>query len=259
MDKTLFTSPMVETFKVCRRAYHFAFGQTTNKVDTPKSEGVCKRFLLRALAEIDRGRLTNVNQVQKFMGINWPVDKLKGDDAVKAFLFSYKALTNYVLKPYRPKGAQVVGVALKVRARIPHARVYLEDNFDTILWYPAERKLEFVDYHLHSLKPFNEAWPAPSILVKQFLAERLRVRWPYEKLQLTFCKIAPQGFTQTSYTLDESLYKLHWPDLLKTIDDMKDPTDYQPHKGDHCTRCQFLQQCIAMPEVEESHHVYRTA
>jgi hypothetical protein len=85
------------------------------------------------------------------------------------------------------------------------------------------------------------------------------VRWPYEKLQLTFCKISPQGFTQTSYTLDESLYKLHWPDLLKTIEEMKDPGDYQPHKGDHCARCQFLQQCIAMPEVEETRQIYRTA
>lgn len=259
MDKTLFTAPMIETFNVCRRAYKFAFGQGSQPVEVSKSSSVCKRFLLKALAEVNRGRITTVQQVQKFMGQNWPADKLSNDEAVKAFLFSYKALIGYLQSPYKPQGAEVVGVDLKIRARIPHDKVYVEDTFDVILWHPQERKLEFVDYHLHPLKPFNHAWPTPSILVKQFLAERLHSRWPFEKLCLTFCRISPEGSTLTSVNLEESLYKVHWPELLKVIEEMKCPSDYHPHRNTHCNRCTFLSQCRSMSAEDPAVPVTRTA
>src|SRR5688572_15773063 len=223
MDKTLFTPAMIETFQVCRRAYQLAFEMVRDRPEAPTPGGVCKRFLLKGLAEINRGRLCTVNQVQKFTGTHWPSDKLKADEAVKAFLFAYKTLTNYVGKPYRPEGSLLAGVGLKVRARIPHNRVYLEDSFDLILWYPQERRLEFVDFHINPLKPFDEAWPPASILVKQFLAERLQCRWPFDKLSMTFCRVGTQGYTTNTIDLDEKLYRLHWTQLLKTVEEMKDP------------------------------------
>src|SRR5271167_312009 len=83
MDKTLFTPPMIETYRACPKAYHLAFGLARNTGETLNSKAVCKKFLLKALGEINKGRVTSVHQVQKFMGMHWPVDKLKADDAVK--------------------------------------------------------------------------------------------------------------------------------------------------------------------------------
>lgn len=257
MDRTLLTPPMIETFRVCRRAYQLAFVHTGEKPELTKS--ICKRFLLRALAEINKGRITNVNQVQKYLGQNWPVDKMGADEGVKAFLFVYKALINYVANPYRPEGGQAVGVSLKVRARIPHDRVYLEDTFDLIIWHPRKRKLEFVDFHVQPLKPFNPAWPSPSILVKQFLAERLQSRWPYDQLAMTFARITPSAVSPTSFNLDEGLYRVHWPELLKTIDDMKDPQDFAPHRSQMCNRCEFLAKCTAMGHAENPAIMQRSA
>jgi hypothetical protein len=248
---------MIETFKVCRRAYQFAFLKAGERPEPTSS--ICKRFLLKALAEINRGRVTTVNQVQKFIGQHWPVDKLSAEEGVKAFLFVYKALTNYVLNPYRPEGAQAVGVSLKVRARIPHDRVYLEDTFDLILWYPKQKKLEFVDFHIHPLKPFNPAWPSSSILVKQFLAERLQCRWPFEQLTMTFARLGPNGATPVSFTLDDGLYRVHWPELLKTIEEMKDPGNFAPHRSELCERCEFLAKCNAMGQFAEATPIYRSA
>lgn len=257
MNRTLLTPPMIETFRVCRRAYQMAFMKQSERSEPTSS--ICKRFMLKALAEINRGRAVTVNQVQKFMGQHWPVDKIGAEEGVKAFLFVYKALTNYVNNPYKPEGAQIVGVSLKVRARIPHDRVYLEDTFDLIMWYPKEKKLEFVDFHVHPLKPFNQAWPSPSILVKQFLAERLQCRWPFEQLVMTFARLGPGGATPVSFTLDDGLYKVHWPELLKSIDEMKDPQDFAPHRNPLCGRCEFLAKCTEMGHCESSEVMPRSA
>lgn len=257
MDKTLLTPPMIETFRLCRRAYQLAFVSPGDRIEPASS--VCKRFLLRALAEINRGRISTVNQVQKFMGQHWPVSRVGADEGVKAFLFVYKTLASFAAAPYRPEGAQVVGVGLKVRARIPHVRIYLEDTFDLILWYPNEKKLEFVDYHVQPLKPFNPAWPSPSILIKQFLAERLQCRWPFEQLVMTFVRMSPTGATPVSFTLDDGIYRLHWPELIKVMEEMKDPEEFPPHRGSQCTRCEFLARCNAMERQDSSSMISRSA
>lgn len=244
MDRTLFSPAMIETFRVCRRAYWFAFQQGQER--TEKTSVVLKRFLLKALAEINRGRIASRAQVQKFLGAHWPSEAVSGQDGGKAFLFAYKVLENFLSRPYRPKGAQLVGVNLKVRARVAHIRVYLEDTIDAIYWYPEEKRLELVDYHLHRLKPFDPTWPQASILVKQFLAEKLQTRWPYEKLSLTFCQISTSEIKPTTIDLDEALYRLHWPDLIKTIEEMKAPEHFAPHQSNICTRCDYLAQCNEM-------------
>lgn len=260
MDKTLITAAMIETFTACRRAYKLAFSATNlERIEGSNSSSICKRFLLKALADVNRGRLTSVSHIQKFMGQHWPVDKLKADEAVRTFLFAYKALTHYVNHPYKPDGSQVAGVGLKVRARIPHERVYIEDTFDLILWHPKERKLEFVDYHLHPLKSINPAWPSPSILVKQFLAERLQSRWPFEKLCLTFVKVGPHSITPTTFTLDESLYRLHWPHLLSVLQEMKNLEHNNAQCNPLCKRCQFIEQSLAKDCPPEATELSRTA
>ena len=103
--------------------------------------------------------------VQKYLGQNWPSEKLAAEDdlqgqerSIQAFRFVYRILRNYISNPYKPKGSEVCGVSLKVRARVPHSKAYLEDTFDLILWHPERRTLELVDFHLSPLKPFDPAW-----------------------------------------------------------------------------------------------------
>jgi hypothetical protein len=267
MDRTLFTPPMIETFRSCRKAYEFAFNDR-QEVERMKLSNLCKRFLLKALAEINRTRLTNVQQVQKFLGQHWPADRLNSDvnsatqeKNVQAFRFVYRVLCNYIAHPYKPELSETAAVNLKVRARVPHSKVYLEDTFDLILWHPHTKHLEFVDYHLHPLKAFDPAWPSASLLVKQFLAERLRTRWPFEKLSITFCQLLPDGIATTNIELDENVYRLHWPELLKTVEEMKNPAAFDPEHL--CRRCQFLSQCLpggaqeGCSQVQE--RIYRSA
>ncbi len=263
MDRTLFTSPMIETFRVCRRAYQFAFDG--NSVDKIRLSTLCKRFLLRALNEIHRGRVQNLPQVQKYLGQHWPTEKLasEGDSdqqekVVQAFRFVYRVLTQYIAAPYKPKGSESAAVSLKVRARVPHVKVYLEETLDLILWHPEKAMLEIVDFHLHALKPFDPAWPSPSLLVRYYLAQRLRARWPFQKLVFTFCQLQTDGITPISIEVDDALFRLHWPAMLKTLEQMKNPEDYAPHRSPLCKRCQFLTECVSMgyepkPVVTPSH------
>jgi hypothetical protein len=257
MDRTLFSPPMIETFRVCRRAYQFAFG--ASQVDKISMSALCKRFLLRALSEIHRGKVTSLPQVQKYVGQHWPTEKFneEGDadhqeKAVQAFRFVYRVLTNYVAAPYRPRGAEIGAVNQKVRARVPHLKVYLEETLDLILWHPDKAILEIVDFHLNPLKPFDPAWPTPSLLIRYFLADRLRQRWPFKKVIFTFCQLTTTGVTPVSIELDESVYRLHWPELLKTLEQMKNPDDYTPHRSPMCRRCQFLTECQAMDAREST-------
>jgi len=233
---------MIETFRVCRRAYQLAFIQSSESAEVKSAGAVCKRFILRALAEINRGRLTTVHHIQKFLGLHWPADTINQEECVKAFLFTYKTLIKYISAPYRPEAAQVVGVSLKVRARIPHNRAYVEDTFDLILWHPKERRLELVDFHIHPLKALDQAWPSPSLLVKQFLADRLRVRWPFEKLTMTFCRVSPHGFATAGVTADDVLYKAHWPSIVNTIEEMKSFESSPSHLTPAC----LCQRCAAL-------------
>jgi hypothetical protein len=255
MDRTLFSPPMIETFRVCRRAYQFAFG--ANQVDKISMSALCKRFILRALTEVHRGRLNSLPEAQKFLGQHWPTDKFaEGDEehqskAVQAFRFVYRVLTHYVSFPYRPRGSEVAAVSLKVRARVPHLKVYLEETMDLILWHPERATLEIVDFHLHPLKPFDPAWPTPSLLVRYFLADRLRTRWQFKKVLFTFCHLQTTGVTPVTIELDESLFRLHWPEVVKTLEQMKNPENYDPHRSAMCKRCSFLSECKAMDACGE--------
>lgn len=244
MHRTLFTSSMVDTFRTCKRAYMLASTQYRDGSVKGRLKSICKRFILRGLAEINRGRLVTVNQVQKFMGQTWPAEKMNSsigdkDKITRAFLFAYKALTGYVVKPYRPEGAQIVAVAQRVRARVPHLRVYVEDTIDLILWYPKERRLELVDYLVRPIPHMDPAWPTPEVLIKHYLAEKLKLRWPYEKLTISFVR-AGKEFQSASTQLDDRIFSVHWAELVKTLEAMKNSTDTPVQCSDDCETCATL-------------------
>lgn len=252
MDRTLFTPAMIETFRVCRRAYELAFLKT-REGGTMKLSTICKRFLLRAIAEVNRGRIKNPNEAQRYIGQQWNSLKIESNapedlqnKSVQAFRFSYRALLSYVSHPYRPAETEIVAVNTTMRARVPHAGVYLEDVFDLILWHPQDKTLEIVDYHLNPLKSFDPAWPAPSILIKQFLCEKLRSRLPFERIKLTFVHIQSQGQGIHSIELDESVYRLHWPSIVDTLGEMKSAKEFPPHVSEVCKRCELLSPCQSM-------------
>lgn len=261
MHKTLFSPSMIETFRSCKRAYELAFLNYSSGNSKTTAGVILKRFVLRALAEINRGRLVTVNHVQKYMGQHWPVERMNeqiGDReaGIRAFLFAYKSLTRYVTQPYLPDGAEAVAIALKVRARIAHVRVYVEDTMDLVLWYPNERKLEIVDFQLKPLKQFDPAWPLPSHLITHYLGERLKTRWPFEKLVMTQLRIGVEGYQTVSATLDESIFRLHWSELVSTLEEMKVA---KPENAKCCAGHEqgLCQQCQAVLPVVESSAVYR--
>jgi hypothetical protein len=237
---------MLEAYRACKRAYQLAYSGEGVASRASSASAICKRFILHGLCQINRGAVATPSQLQKFMGQLWPIDKLSDrpggkDSATRAFLYAYKTLLHYASAPYLPERAQVAAVALKVRSRVPNSRVYIEDVFDLVLWHAEERKLEIVLFHLKSMRGQAPQWPSPSTLVRQHLAERLKVRWPFDKLVLTMIKVAPGEMKESSTTLEESLYRLHWPEIVKSLEEMKDLTEVQPHEDGACPICRALE------------------
>ena len=246
MDRTLFSPSMLEAFRACKRAYLLAYSGEGVSSRAAGASAICKRFILRGLCQINRGLVSTPSQLQKFMGQHWPIEQLHDqpggkDSATRAFLYAYKTLLQYSATPYRPQGSQIGAVALKVRSRVPNSKVYIEDVFDLVLWHPEEKKLELVLFHLKPLRGQAAAWPSPSTLVRQHLAERLKVRWPFEKLVLTMIKVGPGEMRESSATLEESLYRLHWPEIVKSLEEMQDLTEVPGHDDAHCQYCQALE------------------
>lgn len=267
MDRTLFTPAMIETFKVCKRAYEYAFVKP-RAAGNPKLSTVVKRFLLRAFAEVNRGRITSVQEAQRYIGQQWSAIKGSETDgtsheSILAFRFAYKALTQYATRPYKPGGAEVVAVNMKMRARIPGSRVYLEDVFDLVLWHPQQQMLEVVDFHLKPIKPLDPAWPDTQVLIKHFLVAKLRTRYAFGRARYTFGHIQSQRVQLQSMELDESVFQIHWQELVKTIEEMKSPAQYPPEPSDICKRCEFSSPCLSSgcwsTKEERKDAIYRTA
>lgn len=239
MERTLFSPSMIETFRVCKKAYWLAFMPSTPR-RSPAT--IVKGFLLHGLAEINKGKITSQSQIQKFMGQHWPIDELNDqvggrDSATRAFLNTYKVLAKYLAHPYKPMGSEIVAVNTKVRSRLPGAKTYLEDTFDLLLWYPQEKRLEIVIFHLKALKTETPAWPSPSTLVRQYLTERLKLRWPFQKLTLTMHKIGLTENTISSRTLEEAPFQAHFPELVKSIEEMAGLQEEPSHEDPRCPYC----------------------
>jgi hypothetical protein len=266
MDRTLFSPAMIETFLSCKKAFDSAFVRDTENPKLANAHYLCKKFLLKAIAEINRGKITTVAQMQKYIGQNWPGDKFGPDNNekvqekhIESFRFIYRALTNYVSKPYKPKDGQIIGVNLKVRARVPHTKIYLEDTFDAIAWHKESKQLEFIDYHINPLKPFDLAWPKASFLVKHFLAERLHSRFPFQKLLFTFVQVQSESVTPNFVELDKNIVQLHWADLLKTINEMKASQNISYECKPSCKLCQLLDNSAVNETQEANHPLSRSA
>lgn len=246
MDRTLFSPSMIDTFRACKRAFELAVSTYTSQPSKRNVPSLCRQFVRKGIAEINRGKITSPGDVQTFMGRHWPLEQVEAcnadpDSVAKAFLFCYKILMSYARAPYRPDGAEVVAVALKARSRVAHVRVYLEDTFDLILWYPKTRHLEIVEYQLRSQKQLSSSWPTVSAQVKRFLCERLRVRWPFESVSITTLKMQPKGMNATNIMIDDSVFKAHFDDVVSDLESMKCPTDRGQHSNeDHCKYCQAL-------------------
>ncbi len=252
MHKTLYTPTMIDTFRACSKAYKLAFLQ--NDIESVSLSFICKQFLLRVVSQINKGKITTVSQLQKYMGQYWPADQLDSssnrEDVTKAFLYVYKTLLRYLAKPYRPAGSRIVGVALNIRARIPQAKVYIEDTFDLIVWYPNEQKLEFVDFTMQPLKNSDPAWPSTTVLVKKYLAEKLKSRWPYKKLSIRTERLGLQDYTPIITNTEESIFRLHWTELVKSLEQMQVLENQEMegkgskkalwHQSHECRHCQTI-------------------
>lgn len=270
MHRTLYCPDMIETFRTCRRAYELAYMGESSCQGPDKLAVICKHFILRALAQINKGRIATIPQVQKYMGQHWPADKmsevaLDKEMAARAFLHVYKTLLRYVGTPYCTPGAKIVGVALKVRARVPHVRVYVEDTLDLVLWYPAEQKLEFVDFQIQAPKTFDPAWPSTALLVKKFLAERLQTRWPFETLSIVSQRVGVNEYTPVRMNIEETTYRLHWSEVVRNLEEIKEfesqePKEYGVHPAGSCHHCKVLEtRCRKVMETNEEHSVSLSA
>ena len=251
MDRTLFIPLMLDTYKACQRAYElarsrFSGNSTVAKNGSQSMAAICKQFVRKGVAEINRGKITNNNQLQIFIGQHWPVDKMEKngfsqDQIARSFLYTYKTLLHYVRCPYLPDGAEVVATAQKVRAKVHPVKVYMEDTFDLILWYPDREHLELVDFRLKLPQKIYNSYPVPSLLARHFLANKLRIRWPFKTLSVSTVKLTPKGLFVSETELKEETFINHFDDLVRDLEKMKAPSKLDPHgPSDNCSFCNQL-------------------
>lgn len=251
MDRTLFFPFMLDTYKACQRAYElarkkFSSSNPNNGTNTRSLSSICKQFVRKGVSEVNRGRIKNNNQLQLFIGQHWPIDKLEKsgftqDQIARSFLYVYKTLLFYVRCPYIPEEAEVVATAQKVRAKVSPAHVYIEDTFDLILWYPEKQHLEIVDFRLKLPPNVYKEHPKPSLLARHFLANKLKVRWPFKTLSVTTIKLTPKGMHANEFDLCEDTFNNNWDDVVRDLQKMKSPTSTEPHNSsDHCSFCMAL-------------------
>ncbi len=247
MDRTLFSPSMIDVFRGCPLAFSQAFKRYTESGGGGSSlSSLTKSFVKRGLAEINRSQVTTVNQVQVFVGQRWPLEKLEkqginGDKVVRAFLFGYKTLYSYVRQPYRPTGAEVAAVSLKVRGRAATARVYLEDTFDLVLWYPVERHLEIVDFQIKVSKASPRKENCGSMVARHFLIKKLQTRWPYLSVSSTTVSLSETGKTIVRIPLNDEVLEREWQEIENDLGLMKVEREIPPHSvRDECDYCDAL-------------------
>lgn len=236
MDKTLFLPSMIEAFNLCRRSYFSSMksfgGKHEHSKEAANSQGLSllKKFVKRGIAQINRGKVSNSNHVQTFSGEHWPLDEMEKqnfneDQTTRLFLYSYKMLMSYVKNPYRPPGAHVVCVGQKLRVKVPGAKVYLEDTFDLVLWYPESRTAEIVDFRLRPSNIANLHSAGSYMLARQFLAEKLSSRLPFQKLVMTTCLLGQNSMQVESISVNQDALEQEgaWSSIVQNLVEMKSP------------------------------------
>ena len=59
------------------------------------------------------------------------------------------------------------------------------------------------------------------MLIKKYLAEKLQTRWPYKKLSINFQRLGLVDFPPMVVNLEESIYRLHWSELVQDLEQMQ--------------------------------------
>jgi len=261
---------MIEAFSLCKRSYIASmksFENRSQRVQNSNSQGISllKQFVKKGIAEINRQRVTSSHHVQAFSGECWPLEQmekqnLNQDQTTRLFLYSYKLLMSYVRKPYRPDGAQVALVGQKLRAKVPGAKVYLEDTFDLVLWYPDTRTIEIVDFRLRASSIANLNSASAYILARQFLADKLKSRMHFQNLVMTTCLMGQNSMQVESIRVEDS--NLHnesnWQMIVDSLTEMKSPTFSETSDLEEvapCDRpgCIYCNQSKSQDDDNESH------
>ncbi len=87
------------------------------------------------------------------------------------------------------------------------------------------------------------------MLVKKYLAEKLKTRWPYKKLSIRYERVGLQDYSPLITNPEESIYRLHWAETVKNLEDMQTlergqiennstKNLWQPH--DKCRHCDII-------------------
>jgi len=100
--------------------------------------------------------------------------------------------------------------------------------------------------------------PAPAVSIKQYLAERLKSRWLFEKLAFTQVRLGIQGIQTETTILENSIFKMHWPEVLKMLDEMKiADSSYQKFQNhnEHCQPCKILESNSAGRYIKSPNNV----
>lgn len=246
MDRTLFFPFMLDTYKACKRAYELARTRLATQPEKRSLASICKQFVRKGVGQINKGKIQNNNHLQLFIGQHWPVDKLEAcgftqDQIARSFLYTYKTLLHYLRCPYIPADAEVVATAQKVRSKVHRAGVYLEDTFDLVLWYPEKQHLEIVDFRLKLPNSILTEDPIPSLLARHFLANKLKVRWPFKTLTVSTVKLTPKALHVSEVELKEETFNNNWDEIVRDLESMKSPLDLEsltPHEN--CKYCSLL-------------------
>lgn len=246
MDRTLFFPFMLDTYKACKRAYELARTRLATQPEKRSLASICKQFVRKGIGQINKGKIQNNNQLQIFIGQHWPVEKLEKcgftqDQIARSFLYTYKTLLHYLRCPYVPADAQVVATAQKVRSKVHRAGVYIEDTFDLVLWYPEKQHLEIVDFRLKLPHRVSNQHPIPSLLARHFLANKLRVRWPFRTLSVSTIKVTPKALHVSEMDLPEETFNNNWDEIVRDLEKMKSPLDLDAQcSHDNCSFCSML-------------------
>ena len=245
---------LLDTYKACKRAFEIARTRFATQPEQRSLASICKQFVRKGVGQINKGKIQNNNHLQIFIGQHWPVDKLEKcgftqDQIARSFLYVYKTLLHYLRCPYIPADAEVVATAQKVRTKVHRAGVYIEDTFDLVLWYPEKEHLEIVDFRLKLPQRVVKSDPVPSLLARHFLANKLRVRWPFKTLSVSTIKLTPKALHVNEVELKEETFNNHWDDIVRDLETMKSPLDkdaLMPH--DNCNFCAMLGENVSPNE-----------
>lgn len=230
MKNNTINTAMIEIFNLCPRAYFLGL-YYSSYANSIKPVTTLKKCLLQGIAHINLKNITTLAQVQKYVGKHFPESIVKaknipGSKANEAFLYIYHCLKNYLNNPYNPANFEKVGVAAKLKSRVPLANIYLEEIVDLILWNSKTKTLEIIDFDTKTTAYNNYFWPGNLELVLTYLSQKLRLHYPYENLQILKYNLSNKPNKENnnviSTKVSETEFELNFPQLVPVLIKMND-------------------------------------